>query len=240
MSSIGENLELFADWYLRFNGYFTVNNFLVHAPEDPVRIYRDSVGAHTEADLIGVALPYSDELAFPKAPELSLPEGWTDVLILEAKSGIGKDSTKPNKIWRQAPKDPQRQIEAVAYMIRFVGFHRPEQAKEIATTLAQNYRYEDAERRCVYRYAMLCSHVARTYLDHGVLHIPIDAAIEFVVHQRGQSWLNAHRTATRSSHDKWPPLINGALERANQGDLAAAKQYLRDQITQPPADTGNG
>lgn len=32
--------EKFLSWYLRFNGYFTVDNFVVHADDDPTRISR--------------------------------------------------------------------------------------------------------------------------------------------------------------------------------------------------------
>jgi hypothetical protein len=33
-----ERFEIFVTWYLRFNGYFTVPNFVVHAGDDPKRM----------------------------------------------------------------------------------------------------------------------------------------------------------------------------------------------------------
>jgi hypothetical protein len=35
-----ERFEIFVTWYLRFNGYFTIPSFVVHAGDDPARISR--------------------------------------------------------------------------------------------------------------------------------------------------------------------------------------------------------
>ena len=53
--------DKFTSWYLRFNGYFTVDNFIVHAGDDENRIRYGLVGQHTETDTLAVRWPYSIE-----------------------------------------------------------------------------------------------------------------------------------------------------------------------------------
>src|SRR2546426_3035308 len=68
-----ERFETFVTWYLRFNGYFTVPSFYVHAGDDPKRISGDTVGNLTEVDTLAIRLPYSREESgaqFPIAKNL--------------------------------------------------------------------------------------------------------------------------------------------------------------------------
>lgn len=43
--------EEFIRWYLRFNGYFSIENFVVHAADNPKRIKEGVVPQDTECDL---------------------------------------------------------------------------------------------------------------------------------------------------------------------------------------------
>ena len=49
-------------WYLRLNGYFTIESFIVHAADDPGRILNNQIGSHTETDILAVRMPYSKEI----------------------------------------------------------------------------------------------------------------------------------------------------------------------------------
>jgi len=39
---MADNYERFVRWYLRFNGYFTVENFYVH---NPTKVWQDRIGS---------------------------------------------------------------------------------------------------------------------------------------------------------------------------------------------------
>ncbi len=75
--------ELLATWYLRFNGYFTIQDFTVH-PD-----FRNQPGG-TDADILAVRFPYSEEFqrrySFDRDQELIRPKR-TDILICEVKAG---------------------------------------------------------------------------------------------------------------------------------------------------------
>lgn len=49
-----DNFETFVRWYLRFNGYFTIENFIVH---DPRRLWKQTIGNQTELDTLAIRLP---------------------------------------------------------------------------------------------------------------------------------------------------------------------------------------
>jgi hypothetical protein len=94
--------EKFVCWYLRFNGYFTVDNFVVHAADDENRISKGIVAPHTEVDSLAVRMPYSSEIAGDlKIANHKLlvdnQNGRFDVVIAEVKSG---KSNQPNMVWR--------------------------------------------------------------------------------------------------------------------------------------------
>ena len=114
MSTIYEKLT---NWYLRFNGYFTVDNFVVHAADDVTRISNGIVAPYTETDTIAIRMPYSAEITgiLQIANHNVLVENQNkrfDVVIAEAKSG---NDTKPNSAWRN------KATNIIEYIIRFVG-----------------------------------------------------------------------------------------------------------------------
>jgi hypothetical protein len=49
------NYEKFVRWYLRFNGYLTVQNFVIHEPQN------GKVPEGAEFDVAAVRFPYSRE-----------------------------------------------------------------------------------------------------------------------------------------------------------------------------------
>src|SRR5580704_10442878 len=109
--------EEFVRWYLRFNGYFSIENFVVHAAADPKRIKDGKIPQDTECDLLGVRLPYSEEVAgaLPMANDPPLTHGAagrTDLVICEVKTG---KENRPNPAWKylSTHKDMAR------YVLRF-------------------------------------------------------------------------------------------------------------------------
>jgi hypothetical protein len=57
---MGDNFERLVRWYMRFNGYFTIENFYIHNPQVSSR---DLIGSRTEAHIIGVRMPYPEEIS---------------------------------------------------------------------------------------------------------------------------------------------------------------------------------
>jgi len=95
--------ETLAKWYLRFNGYFLVENFIVHAGDDPNRISNGKVGNHTETDVLAVRHIFSREitgdLPIENDPQI-INQAATkiDFVIAEVKTG---NQNKPNKLWTE-------------------------------------------------------------------------------------------------------------------------------------------
>src|SRR5690348_16517852 len=65
-----------AVWYLRFNGYFTMPNFIAHAHD----------GSRTDVDVLAVRFPNSAEYPDDGA-RLRFPRNVTDILLVEVKTG---------------------------------------------------------------------------------------------------------------------------------------------------------
>ena len=114
-------VESLANWYLRFNGYFTVPNFTVHP--DVRR------GREAEADILAVRFPHSSEepgdYCFERDPNLVLPDV-IDFLIAEVKSGL----CDLNDTWTE----PERRN--VQYALRWMGFvSDPEHIQGLAESI---------------------------------------------------------------------------------------------------------
>jgi hypothetical protein len=110
--------ERFVSAYLRLNAYFAVQNFVVHAGDDPTRVSSEQVGNYTECDTLAIRMPHSNEVAgaLQIAPHRLLTDGARgrlDVVIAEAKSG---NKNRPNRVWRAGTPDP-----AISYVVRFNG-----------------------------------------------------------------------------------------------------------------------
>lgn len=115
--------ELLATWYLRFNGYFTIQDFTVH-PD-----LRKQAGG-TDADILAVRLPHSEEyqrrFKFDRDQDLIRPDR-KDFLICEVKTGRCDIN---QKTWR----NPER--ENVEYAMRWMGFESDNnRIKELAAEL---------------------------------------------------------------------------------------------------------
>lgn len=94
--------EILARYYLRFNGYFCVENFIVHAGDDPTKISGQVIGNHTETDILAVrhrnSMEVSGNLQIQNDPLLSDDSNSKiDFLVVEVKTG---NENAPNKIWR--------------------------------------------------------------------------------------------------------------------------------------------
>jgi hypothetical protein len=193
--------ERFVAAYLRLNAYFEVQNFIVHAGDDPTRVSSGQVGNYTECDTLGIRMPHSDEVAghVHIANHRLLTdgvEGRLDVIVAEAKSG---NENRPNKMWRAGMPDP-----AISYIVRFIGVHPEGEVRDVAKSLAMTFRFEDDLSR--YRYILFSNQPNDHYASKGVTYITYRDAARFIVEIRGQSWIEG-AIGVASVHQQWDEML---------------------------------
>ena len=222
MSAVSEE---FIRNYLRLNGYFCIESFIVHAADDPNRITQNGeVGNYTETDILGIRLPYSVEQTGQLyiANDPPLVEGITnkmDVIIGEVKTG---EENKPNPTWKHAER-----TFAKEYILKFVGLSKnEEEIASIAKELSQSYYYENDEARI--RYIIFSELENKHYKDLGVSYITYDHIVDFLTETRGQSWMGAN-IGVASLHQQWPWLLKEIFEIANDYSLDIALRKSKIQ-----------
>jgi hypothetical protein len=200
--------EKFVSWYLRFNGYFTIDNFVIHAANDISRIRNGIIAPWTETDSIAIRMPYSSEIAgkLKIANHNLLVEyqnGRFDVVIAEVKSG---NSNSPNSVWRN------KHLDSIKYLIRFIGLYEEDKINEVSQEIAIQYAYEDESNRI--RYIIFANEPNRHYEKQGVKYISYLQIVQFLVEVRGQCWIESG-IGIASIHYQWDEQINKIIEIAN-------------------------
>lgn len=216
-----DKYERFIAAYLRLNAYFTITHFIVHAGDDPGRVFAGHVGSHTETDILGIRMPYSVE----RAGRLSIANhellvsasyGKTDVVIAEVKSG--KDN-RPNAAWKTGKPEP-----VITYVVRFMGLHDEANICPVADALASSFRYEDD--RCRFRYIIFAREPNKDYTAKGVTYIAFQDVIAFLVSARGQSWIGVD-LGVASIHTQWDDVLRDVFEIANDHSHSVADRIGR-------------
>ncbi len=200
--------EKFVSWYLRFNGYFTIDNFVVHAADDPNRISRGIIAPHTETDTIALRMPYSVEIAgnLRIANHEILVDGQNerfDVVIAEVKSG---SENRPNSVWRN------RNLVPIRYVVRFIGLFDEPKIDEVVRELSEHYSFENEKVRM--RYIVFSHDVNQHYVNHGVKFITFAQIAQFLAKIRGQCWIESG-IGVASLHYQWDEQINKVFAIAN-------------------------
>lgn len=214
MSEKSEQAERFCRWFLRFNGYFSVENFIVHASDDPTRISNGFVAPVTETDLLAVRMPHSVEVKGPlhvaNFSTLTADAGGKiDVIIGEVKTG----NARPNTVWRSNGDQ-----HAIEYLVRFVGLCSTDsEVRTTASHLKRHFKYDTPAAR--YRYIIFCERPNDHYANAGVQYVTFLDMFRFLVDVRGQCWINAN-IGVASIHYQWDPLINDLFRTINDPDIA--------------------
>ncbi len=92
----GRLAESLAYWFLRLNGFLTIENFIIHPDADA-----DHNGARTDADIVGVRFPFRDEqglLDFPFFAQLDAP-------IFLAVEVFAGETCKINGAWSEPERN---------------------------------------------------------------------------------------------------------------------------------------
>jgi hypothetical protein len=153
-------------WYLRFNGYLCVENFVVHEPDASAQ----TVPQGAEIDTLAVRFPFSNEVipATPQKhvlhdPRLECPSPrHIDCIIAEIKGG---ERIRLNSIWREQTEQARRRVQ---YIVRWLGCIEDEQRlAQISADLQTNLHAEEGPyffrvilfaRRSICRLALPSSH----------------------------------------------------------------------------------
>lgn len=190
--------ELLVRWYLRFNGYLGVENFVLHKTVEGGNV---QVG---ENDILAVRFPNSQELpgfAIQNDPKLRDDDAevhrLTDFVVAEVKGGGRKTL---NNVW-QPPADHQK-IDRVAYVVRWLGpFSDEALIQKVATELQESHR--SLVEPFLFRVVMFAR---STQPKLALRQITFNDIAHFLVHVRAPCWQD-HGYGARSPHDQWHPFI---------------------------------
>lgn len=216
-----DKFELLVQWYTRFNKYFSIRSFIVHAADDAKRVSKGVVGNYSEIDVFGIKMPFSKEISgeleiADDEKLIPLAEPKIDILIGECKTG----DNALNKIWTK------RNASAVAYLVKYAGIFQTEKAILAATEkLLETYSYEDSSARIR---LILFSAKPDEPSAKGTrpLNITLDDILNFLLFIRGGCWMD-HKIGERSIHYQWPHLINQLFAIGNDGNLPNEEKFQR-------------
>jgi len=207
--AMADNYETIVRWYLRFNGFFTVESFIVH------EVVNQGNQQGGETDILGVRFPFSQENAgFQILNDTNLlgtgtrENGLTDIIIAEVKN---RDDDYLNGIW----KDPDpKYLERVAYIIRWIGIFKDEnEIHRAASEIKSKYQFQEGNYRIRFIYFGKRKHQSIEQL--GITQITFDEVIDFLLHLRMPSFY-VHNSGARSPHHQWDTLIKDIW---NVGDV---------------------
>lgn len=200
--------EVFVRWYLRFNGYLGVENFVVHEPAE------GGIPQGGETDVLAVRFPHSRELAgfaIENDPKLRdaevVRDGLVDFVVAEVKGG-GNDRQNLNRVWRSPTDDIK--IDRVSYLLRWLGPLADEALiRDTAKELQASHRA-----RCggfIFRLVVFAHKVRPRFKGHQVTFRDI---AHFLVHVRAPCWQD-HGFGSRSAHDQWHPMVKHVWKLAD-------------------------
>jgi hypothetical protein len=207
--------EKFVRWYLRFNGYFCVENFIIHRPVG------HSILQAGEFDVLAVRFPHSHETKghadmMQNDERLSLdndariPDEWRavpliDFVIGEAKSG----NTTLNNVWKPESADGEM-IERLKYLVRWMG---PLPSEDAINTVAGDLRKNRCAKwkRYVFRLIQFCDEGRIGGDVGGVPRISFASIARWIVMARTPCWHDLGYGA-RSAQSQWDPMIKAIWE----------------------------
>ncbi len=223
--------ELLVRWYLRFNGYLGVENFVVHEPV-PGGIQQGG-----ETDVLAVRFPHSRELAgfaIENDPKLIdeevVRDGLVDFVVAEVKGGANDTL---NRVWRP-PADTVKS-DRVAYLLRWLG----PLADEGLIRDAANELQASQRARCggfLFRLVVF-AHQVRSGLS--TRQVTFGDIAHFLVHVRAPCWQD-RGLGSRSPHDQWHPMVKDLWKLADpqapldpDSKIQAILRHLAEAVAAP-------
>lgn len=204
--------ETLVKWYARFNQYFAIENFIIHAAGDPSRISNGVISNYSEIDVLAIKMPFSREVTGELEIEndarlLPVRAPKIDILIGECKTG----RNTLNKIWTQ------QNLTAISYVLRFTGvFSTEDEIYLAAKELLAVYQFEDP----LVRVRLVLFSVTRDQSSPELtrpLNITLDDILDFLLFIRGGCWVDTN-IGLRSIHPQWPKLVNDIFQIGNDAN----------------------
>jgi hypothetical protein len=209
-SEMTDRYEKFVRWYLRFNGYFCVENFILHKP-----IGR-SILQGGEFDVLAVRFPHSHEDKFAGVPiqndaELQLVRDRRlpasirgeaiDFVVAEVKSG----SPDLNGVWMEPDTDGEKTAR-IEYLLSWMG---PIADRDILQKTSSELRHRlwSVSGVHAFRVITFCfREQLGTIKDERVLPITFEDIAEWIVTARTPCW-RERGLGARSAHQQWDEMI---------------------------------
>ena len=197
--------------FLRLNGYFVVENFILHDGNANIAdSQKKIIPQSTETDILAVRFPFQNEhtgqLHVANYENLILTSELIDLVIVESKSG---NANKPNQTWKDNSK-----IENIKYIIRFFGItNEVKIIEEIANELIK--KYECKWKNYSIRYIIISETKNMHYSGKGIKYVTIEEVLDFIVKVRGECWINANM-GIASHHQQWNLFMKHIFEIANE------------------------
>src|SRR5712692_8233155 len=221
MTAPADSYEMLVRWYLRFNGYFGIENFVIHEP------VTGGVAQGAEADVLAVRFPHSHEVAGfeiendPRLVDAGAVRGsLIDFVIAEVKGG--RRTTLLNDLWL-SPVNEQK-LRRVSYLVRWLGpFADEATIRSVAEELQARHR---AQRdRYVIRVVLFNRKRSLKSEQLGVRQISFRDIAEFIVNTRSGCWQN-HGLGVRSAHGQWDPMIKELWDIGAPGSNGSASEKI--------------
>jgi hypothetical protein len=194
--------ETFVRWYLRFNGYLAIENFVIHEPSAA------GVAQGGESDVIAVRFPYSrEEPSFPLRLDERLlskqaaDDRLIDFVIAEVKSGNKKSL---NKVWSPPDQDGTKS-DRIAYLVRWLGcFEDDATIRTVAQELQT--KHQSVRKPYLIRLIYFAREETQQAVPDEVLQVTFKNIADFFVTVRTPCWQD-NGLGVRSAHEQWDPLI---------------------------------
>jgi hypothetical protein len=195
-----EPYEKYVRWYLRFKGYFAIENFVIHEPVGGV------IPQGGEFDVMAVRFPFSREEAGFKLendPKLGLSslKDHIDFVIAEVGGGKRKEL---NKVW-QPPDDGGIKAKRVAYALKWSGFFSDDAVTQrVAKEFQCNCQCRYDRFNC--RVIVFAQEHKSSLQNRGIPQISFREISEWIVGVRSSCYAK-RGLGVRSCHNQWDPLI---------------------------------
>lgn len=219
-----QQFETLVRWYTRFNKYFAIESFIIHAADDPSRVSGGVISNYSEVDVFGVKLPFSKEITGELKIEddlklQPLKESKIDILIGECKTG----ANTLNKIWTK------QNSSAVSYLVRYAGALSSDKLISSATEqLLATYNYEDTSVRIrLVLFSVFADEHSKG--KNQPLNITLDDILRFLLFIRGECWVD-HKIGERSIHYQWPEIINRIFQIGNDVKLTSEEKLDKAKL----------
>lgn len=196
---LGRRVEVLATWYLRFNGFLTTPHFVLHRPDGT---------QYTEADILGVRFPHSQEDVVTGGPDpaLDVRSDLLDVVVAECSA----KGAKLNRPWQE---NFPRHLD---YVLRYIGVLQRSalggliEGVEASRSLAHECTLPSGERLRL-RFVLIArsSNSERRLADVRKIKI-----VDILKYLRGRfHCYSTDGLPLRSAHSQWDPFIKDLYDR---------------------------